>query len=67
MANQPHNPQQQGQQQRRQPAKQAPGKDQTKDSSGTEPRPQDPADLGHDPEPANVQAQHRMGQSSEKH
>jgi hypothetical protein len=71
MANQPHNPQQQqGQQQRPQPPKQAPGQGQAGKSSGSEPGPQNPADLGHDPKPDNIQArqgQKGMGQSSEKH
>jgi hypothetical protein len=64
MANQPHNPQQQ----RPQAPKQAPGRGQAGKNNGPEPRPQNPADLGHDPEPDNVQAQRPgMGQSSEKH
>ena len=71
MANQPQHQQQPNQQPRKDfdapPAKQAPGRGQTGKSSSDRPgtRPQDPADLGHDPEPDNVQAG-RMGQSGEK-
>jgi len=67
MANQPHNPQQQNQPRNAPPTKQAPGQGQTgksgSDKSG--PQPQNPADLGHDPKPDNIQAG-RMGQSGEK-
>jgi len=74
MANQPHNPQQQDQQRKpfgNQSEKRAPGQ-QGKPGAGRadqnrpSPQPQDPADLGHDPRPDNIQAG-RMGQSSEKH
>lgn len=68
MANQPHNPQQPNQQQQNQPAKNDGGR--VKDARGQQAkpglRPQDPADLGHDPKPADVQAAGRLGQSSEK-
>jgi len=71
MANQPQNPQQQNQQQRGdRPAKHASGQQAKpgagradQDRPGT--RPQDPADLGHDPQPDDVQAG-RMGESNEK-
>jgi len=70
MANQPHNPQQQqqspkqggGSNKEAAPGKSVPGQSRAADG----PQPQDPADLGHDPKPANVQAKGRMGQSSEK-
>jgi hypothetical protein len=39
------------------PAKQAPGQGQTgKTGSDRDPQPQNPADLGYDPQPDNVQA-----------
>jgi hypothetical protein len=69
MANHPHNPQDQGQQRPRknvapQPAKQAPGRSGKTDADRPNPQPQNPADLGHDPKPDDIQS--RLGQSSEK-
>ena len=64
MANQPHNPQSENQ-----PRKPVAGRPQ-KERSGQEakpgPQPQDPAELGHDPKPAEVQAAGRLGQTSER-
>jgi len=71
MANQPQNPQQpqKQQQQNQPPTKQAPGRGQAGKSGSSSDRPgtqpQNPADLGHDPRPDNIQAG-RMGQSGEK-
>ena len=71
MANQPHNPQQQDPSSKQ--ADGRPGKDARApkripgESRGADgPQPQDPADLGHDPKPADVQSAGRLGQSSEK-
>ena len=69
MANQPQNPQHQQNQPRNAPPKQGPGKGQAgksgadSDRPGTQP--QNPADLGHDPKPDDIQAG-RLGQSGEK-
>jgi hypothetical protein len=55
-----------------QPAKQAPGQGQSgktgadRPTSDRTPQPQNPADLGYDPQPDNTQARGGFGQSSEK-
>ena len=72
MANQPHNSPNQAEPRKGeprkdfapQPAKQAPGRSGKADADVPSPQPQNPADLGHDPKPDDIQS--RLGQSSEK-